>query len=85
MQGIFGLFAYLGILEQFFVYFSENNRYSTELRAESANYAKPILAALLIAYFAQNLVLFDQLVSYAAFLLLSAIFYTFKNPLKLYQ
>ena len=68
MQGIFGLFAYLGIFGAiFYLLFRKQSNYSTELRAESANYAKPILAALLIAYFAQNLVLFDQLVSYAAF------------------
>ncbi|MEE8131802.1 MAG: O-antigen ligase family protein, partial [Candidatus Paceibacterota bacterium] len=74
MQGIFGLITYLlmfgGI---FYLLFRKQPNYH-QLRAEGANYdAKqqisiaPFIMAILIAYFIQNLVLFDQLTSYIPF------------------
>ena len=74
MQGIFGFLTYLGIfIAAFYCLFKKQPNYAakplitTELRGEAANYAKPFIAALLISYFVQNLVLFDQLNSNIAF------------------
>lgn len=60
MQGIFGLLAYLGIFAAVF--------YNLFKRLKTADsFYAPLIFSLLIGYFVQNLVLFDQIVSYAAF------------------
>lgn len=52
MQGAFGTFAYLGLFL---------------VLTYSLFYLSAVLSAVLFAYFVQNLVIFDQIVSYAAF------------------
>ena len=65
MQGALGTFAYLGLFSALiyalFKLIGRNKEYF---------YLNVILIAVLIAYFVQNLVLFDQVVSYAAFFVL---------------
>jgi O-antigen ligase len=56
MQGAFGLLAYLGVFGAAFF-----------LIVKRASGPKAILVALLAAYFVQNLVFFDQLLSYLCF------------------
>lgn len=56
MQGAFGLIAYLGVLGS-----------ALYLVAKLAKGPKAILIAMLVAYFVQNLVFFDQLLSYLCF------------------
>jgi tetratricopeptide (TPR) repeat protein len=58
--GILGLAAYLGIFVAAFY---------TIFRISGVNFAKPIFAALLIAYFVQNLFLFDTIGTYLMFFL----------------
>ena len=81
MQGIFGLITYLGIFGVIFYLLLKSKevqphqindnvqRFNLQklARGEAADYTKPIIAALLISYFVQNLVLFDTIISYFAF------------------
>lgn len=79
MQGIFGTFTYFGLL--FFLYYLVIQRVG-----KKDFYLGGFLVAWLTAYFVQNLVIFDQVVSYAAFFgLLGFILYFTKTELSVLE
>ncbi len=59
MQGVFGLISYLAIFAAIF--------YVIFKKITERKFAFIFIAAVILAYFIQNIVLFDQIVSYSAF------------------
>ncbi|MEK7149454.1 MAG: O-antigen ligase family protein [Patescibacteria group bacterium] len=62
MQGIFGLIAYLGIF-----WFALRSLFKSRALINSYQLLVPVIMSGLVAYFVQNLFVFDQIISYMTF------------------